>query len=229
MIDYDRALLSPASIFATPEDVIKEKSLSVRQKKEILYRWEHDAKLLQTAADENMGGGERANLGQVQEALRKIEGADDDPKTMATRFDDLAKLVSHWTGRQSAFWIAVLLILVWAITGPVFGFSDAWQLTVNTGTTIITFLMVFLIQSTQNRDTAAIHVKLDELVRATSGATNVLLDLEDLTEEKIENFRRNYRRVALEARKHPKLATQGADEGGTHQDAAKPKDTGKAA
>ncbi len=200
MIDYDRALLSPASVFKSPTDVLKERSLSMRQKKEILNRWEHDARLLQTASDENMTGGERSNLEQVQEAQRAAEDLEDQLRPWS--FEEISKAVSHWTGRPSAFWIALGLVVVWAVTGPIFDYSDAWQLTINTGTTIVTFLMVFLIQSTQNRDTAAIHVKLDELVRVTGGATNALLDLEDLTEEKIETFRRAYRLVAAEARRN---------------------------
>jgi low affinity Fe/Cu permease len=208
MIDYDRALLSPASVFKTPTDVLKEKSLSLRQKKEILNRWEHDARLLQTASDENMTGGESSNLAQVQEAQRAADTEEDELRHWG--FEEISKVVAHWTGRPSAFWLAVILIVVWAVSGPIFGYSDAWQLTINTGTTIVTFLMVFLIQSTQNRDTAAIHVKLDELVRATSGATNVLLDLEDLTEEKIETFRRAYRIAAAEARRNGTVETAGA-------------------
>ena len=214
MIDYDRALLSPASVFKSPTDVLKERSLSMRQKKEILNRWEHDARLLQTASDENMTGGERSNLEQVQEAQRAADALEDELHPWS--FEEISKIVSHWTGRPSAFWLALGLVVVWAVTGPLFNYSDAWQLTINTGTTIVTFLMVFLIQSTQNRDTAAIHVKLDELVRVTGGATNALLDLEDLTEEKIETFRHAYRIVAAEARRNgtdsdaAALATQAA-------------------
>jgi low affinity Fe/Cu permease len=91
-------------------------------------------------------------------------------------------------GHPSAFGVALLLILVWALTGPLFGFSDTWQLVINTGTTIVTFLMVFLIQNTQNRDSGAIQLKLDELIRATQGAHNAVLDLEELTQEDLEKF-----------------------------------------
>ncbi|MFD1808357.1 low affinity iron permease family protein [Gemmobacter lanyuensis] len=90
--------------------------------------------------------------------------------------------------------------MVWVVTGPIFGFSDTWQLVINTGTTIVTFLMVFLIQNTQNRDTAAIQLKLDELIRATQGAHNALLDLEELEEGRLEAFRLRYERLAAEAR-----------------------------
>lgn len=98
------------------------------------------------------------------------------------------------------FTLAVAVIVVWIITGPVFGFSDTWQLVINTGTTIITFLMVFLIQNTQNRDTEAIQVKLDELIRATKGAHNALLDLEELEEEDLNAFRAKYQALAATAR-----------------------------
>jgi low affinity Fe/Cu permease len=98
------------------------------------------------------------------------------------------------------FVLAVAAILVWAVTGPLFGFSDTWQLTVNTGTTIVTFLMVFLIQNTQSRDTEAIQVKLDELIRATHGARNILLDVEDLDESQLEALREHYLALARHAR-----------------------------
>lgn len=112
----------------------------------------------------------------------------------------VAKAVSRWCGRPSTFLLAVGVIVVWIVTGPIFGFSDTWQLVINTGTTIITFLMVFLIQNTQNRDTAAIQLKLDELIRATQGAHNALMDLEELEERQIEAFRQRYERLAAEAR-----------------------------
>lgn len=114
-----------------------------------------------------------------------------------TRF---AKAASHFCGRPRVFALAVAVIAVWIVTGPVFGFSDTWQLVINTGTTIITFLMVFLIQNTQNRDTEAIQVKLDELIRATQGAHNALLDLEELDEETLNAFRTKYEALASAAR-----------------------------
>ena len=95
---------------------------------------------------------------------------------------------------------ALRVIVLWALSGPLFGFSDTWQLVVNTTTTIVTFLMVFLIQNTQNRDTAAIQIKLDELIRATQGAHNALLDLEELDEEQLERYRRRYEELAAAAR-----------------------------
>ncbi len=118
-----------------------------------------------------------------------------------TRYSSFAKNASHFCGRPRVFSIAVGIILVWVVTGPIFGFSDTWQLVINTGTTIITFLMVFLIQNTQNRDTEAIQIKLDELIRATQGAHNALLDLEDLEEEALDSFRTRYEALASDARK----------------------------
>lgn len=106
-------------------------------------------------------------------------------------------------GRPIAFIVAVAVILVWAITGPIFGFSDTWQLVINTGTTIVTFLMVFVIQNTQNRDTAAIHIKLDELIRVTQKARNILLDLEELDDKTLEKLRMDYERLAEDARQGP--------------------------
>lgn len=115
-------------------------------------------------------------------------------------FTWFAKWTSRVTGRPVAFAIAVAVIVVWAVTGPVFGFSDTWQLVINTGTTIVTFLMVFLIQNTQNRDSEAIHVKLDELIRASEGAHTALLDLEELEEAELDRIRRDYGKLAEQAR-----------------------------
>ena len=112
----------------------------------------------------------------------------------------MAKAVSRFCGRPSTFLLACGVIVVWIITGPLFGYSDTWQLVINTGTTIVTFLMVFLIQNTQNRDTQAIQLKLDELIRATNGAHNALLDLEELDEKALEAFRIRYEALARDAR-----------------------------
>jgi low affinity Fe/Cu permease len=115
-----------------------------------------------------------------------------------------AHWASHATGRPQAFVLATLAVAVWALTGPFFGFSDTWQLVINTSTTIVTFLMVFLIQATQNRDTAAMQVKLDELIRVIGDARNVLLDLEQLDEGEIEKMRAEYLRLAKDARSAPR-------------------------
>ena len=115
-------------------------------------------------------------------------------------YSHFAKSSARFCGRPRVFVLAVTIIAIWLVTGPLFGFSDTWQLVINTGTTIITFLMVFLIQNTQNRDTRAIQVKLDELIRATAGAHNALLDLEELEEETLDAFRRRYQALAQSAR-----------------------------
>lgn len=115
-------------------------------------------------------------------------------------YSRFAKAIAHFCGRPRVFVMAVLVIAAWIATGPIFHFSDTWQLVINTGTTIVTFLMVFLIQNTQNRDTEAIQVKLDELIRATKGAHNALLDLEELEEDTLESFRRRYQALAATAR-----------------------------
>ena len=123
-----------------------------------------------------------------------------------------AKGASRFCGRPRVFAVAVGLIVVWLVTGPIFDFSDTWQLVINTGTTIITFLMVFLIQNTQNRDTEAIQVKLDELIRATQGAHNALLDLEELADENLDAFRSKYQKLAGAARAE---LDRGLDDTGT--------------
>jgi low affinity Fe/Cu permease len=115
-------------------------------------------------------------------------------------FTRFAKWTSHMAGQAAAFVIAVATLLLWAVSGPLFGFSDTWQLIINTGTTIVTFLMVFLIQNTQNRDSEALHVKLDELIRATKAASNALLDIEDLEEKDLDKIRADYEELAARAR-----------------------------
>lgn len=115
-------------------------------------------------------------------------------------FTRFARVTSRAAGRPAAFMLAVAVVLAWLITGPLFGFSDTWQLVINTGTTIITFLMVFLIQNTQYRDAEAVQVKLDELLRATAGAHNALLDLEELGQLELDRIREDYARLAQRAR-----------------------------
>jgi low affinity Fe/Cu permease len=122
------------------------------------------------------------------------------PMRTTSRFGRLARLTAHAMGQPVAFGTALAIIILWAISGPIFGFSDTWQLIINTGTTIITFLMVFIIQNTQNRDAEAMHIKLDELIRAMDQAQNALLNLEELEEEDLDRIRADYLRLAEHAR-----------------------------
>ena len=115
-------------------------------------------------------------------------------------YANFAKKIAHVCGKPRTFSLAVAVIAVWILTGPLFAFSDTWQLVINTGTTIITLPMLFLIQNTQNRDTEAIQLKLDELIRATHGAHNALLDLEELEEDNLDAFKRKYQALAETAR-----------------------------
>jgi low affinity Fe/Cu permease len=115
-------------------------------------------------------------------------------------FDRFAKTAAKVTGRPITFVVAVGVIVAWVVTGPIFQFSDTWQLVINTGTTIVTFLMVFLIQNTQNRDSSAVQLKLDELIRTANGAHNVMLDLEELSEWELEAIRDRYEALAAAAR-----------------------------
>jgi low affinity Fe/Cu permease len=111
-----------------------------------------------------------------------------------------ATAVARWTGTTAAFSLAVTIVLVWGLTGPLFGFSDTWQLVINTGTTIITFLMVFLIQRSQNKDSLALHLKLNELVAAMEGASNRLIEVESLTEQDLDTLRQHYSKLAQMAK-----------------------------
>ena len=115
-------------------------------------------------------------------------------------FSEFARRLAVWSGRPGAFVLAAGAVILWALSGPLFGYSDTWQLVINTSTTIVTFLMVFLIQNTQNRDTEAIQIKLDELIRATQGAHNALLYLEHLEDEELDRYRRHYAELAKRAR-----------------------------
>jgi low affinity Fe/Cu permease len=117
-------------------------------------------------------------------------------------FDRFSKGISQFAGHPMAFAAALALIVLWLVAGPIFGFSDTWQLVINTATTIVTFLMVFLIQNTQNRDTEAIQVKLDELLRVTRGAHVALLDLEELEDKELERIRGEYGELARKAREN---------------------------
>ena len=118
-------------------------------------------------------------------------------------FRHFSHKVSDATGSPWAFIIAVAIILVWALTGPIFQFSDTWQLVINTSTTIVTFLMVFLIQNTQNRDSKALHLKLDEIIRSTANARNSLIDLEDLSDEEITRVQEEFKQLIKRMRSDP--------------------------
>ena len=141
--------------------------------------------------------------------------AHDSPSVMFSR---IAQWTAHQCGRAATFALACFVIIVWGVTGPVFNYSDTWQLIINTGTTIVTFLMVFLMQNTQNRDTASIQLKLDELIRANENARNAMLSLEDLTEEQLKHIKSTFARLAeppaaaqqdlVEASDHLEKATQ---------------------
>jgi low affinity Fe/Cu permease len=122
------------------------------------------------------------------------------PSKSTSWFTRFAKWTARASGRPATFVLAAGIVLVWGLTGPLFGFSNTWQLVINTGTTIVTFLMVFLIQNTQNRDTEALQVKLDELIRVTEGAHLVLLDLEELDDRQLDEVRATYEKLATRAR-----------------------------
>ena len=115
------------------------------------------------------------------------------------RFSNFARGMATASGKPATFAIALFIVIIWAATGPMFGYSDTWQLVINTGTTIVTFLMVFLIQNTQNRDTHALQLKLDELIRVTKGASNRMINLEEMDEDHLERLRQIYERLANKA------------------------------
>ncbi len=130
---------------------------------------------------------------------------------MRASYSGLAKAVSRFCGKPSTFLLATAVIVVWGVTGPLFSYSNTWQLVINTGTTVVTFLMVFLIQNTQNRDTQAIQIKLDELIRATKGAHNALMDLEELEEVHLNKFRDRYEGMAKAARERLERGEEDTD------------------
>ena len=127
---------------------------------------------------------------------------------MRDAFRIFARQTSAILGSAWAFCGAILIIVVWALTGPTFHFSDTWQLIINTGTTIVTFLMVFLIQNTQNRDAKAVHLKLDELIRALKGARNKLVDLEELSDDELNNLEQQFTRIRKKAEKTENKVTE---------------------
>jgi low affinity Fe/Cu permease len=139
-------------------------------------------------------------------------------------FVHFAQWVSHATGRPIAFLLALWSIVIWAMLGPLFGFSDTWQLVINTATTIITFLMVFVIQNTQNRDTAAMHIKIDELIRVTQKARNTLLDLEELDDKTLDLLRKDYEKLARKAKTQTRTPLRAEEVPGKPKSGTKPDD-----
>jgi low affinity Fe/Cu permease len=139
----------------------------------------------------------------------------------ASWVERMSTTITRWTGSTSAFALACAVIVVWVVTGPIFGFSDTWQLVINTGTTIVTFLMVFLIQRAQNKDAMAIQLKLNELVAAIEGASNRLIDVEDLSEEELVALHRYYAQLVRMAKKDNKLTASHSVEEAEARHAAK--------
>jgi low affinity Fe/Cu permease len=142
-------------------------------------------------------------------------------KTVGDRFESLAVAVTRWTGSTAAFATALGIIILWGLLGPVFHYSDTWQLVINTGTTIVTFLMVFLIQRSQNKDALAIHLKLNELVAAMVGASNRLIEVEDLSERELMMLRRHYRELVTLARAESDLGLSHSVEEARHRHSRK--------
>jgi low affinity Fe/Cu permease len=142
----------------------------------------------------------------VKARVRRVSVASAKSHSWFARF---ARRTSRWTGRPSAFLLALAVVIIWIATGPIFHFSDTWQLVINTATTVVTFLMVFLIQNAQYRDAEAVQMKLDELLRVTEGAHNALLDLEELEQDELDQMRHGYTELAESARE--KLRQGGVD------------------
>ena len=156
----------------------------------------------------------------------KSAGPDERPGAAATlsrSFSHFAQATAHWTGHPAVFLLAVAVVLVWIVTGPIFNYSDTWQLVINTGTTIITFLMVFLIQNTQNRDTMALQLKLSELVLAMKGAENKFAAVEDLSDEELQKLHEDCKKRAdttlshLEKRRNKPRAPKGKARAAAHR------------
>lgn len=142
-------------------------------------------------------------------------------------FENFSEWATRATGSSAAFLIAMTIVIVWAITGPMFDYSETWQLVINTGTTIITFLMVFLIQKSQNKDSKAIHLKLNELIAAYEGTSNRMVDIEDLTEEELDQLRKFYAHLANFAKKENTLTFSHSIDAAEENNARKHRKTGK--
>jgi low affinity Fe/Cu permease len=143
------------------------------------------------------------------------------PGGLSARFESLSETVTKWTGSTAAFATAVAIVIVWGAVGPLFRFSDTWQLVINTGTTIVTFLMVFLIQRSQNKDSMAVHLKLNELVAAIEGASNRLIEVEALTERELTALRKHYHELSQLAREESDLTKSHSIEEARHRHTAK--------
>jgi low affinity Fe/Cu permease len=149
--------------------------------------------------------------------------------SVANSFTRFAKWTARTAGHPGTFGLALGIVLVWAISGRLFGYSDSWQLVINTGTTIVTFLMVFLIQNTQNRDATAMQIKLDELIRALKGAHNELVDLEEMSEEELEKMKASYLKLAEEAHARLGKRKSGSAKKTDQAETGKTRGSGKAA
>lgn len=147
--------------------------------------------------------------------------------SLSDRFEALSSSVTRWTGSSAAFGAALGIVLLWGLLGPVFDYSDTWQLVINTGTTVVTFLMVFLIQRSQNKDALAIHLKLNELVAALQGASNRLIEVEDLTERELMVLRRHYRELARLSKDETDLGHSHSVEEARHRHSRKVKGSEK--
>jgi low affinity Fe/Cu permease len=154
---------------------------------------------------------------------RMLSGVRNKRRPLTSVLERLSSRVTGWTGSSSAFAAALLVILVWAVTGPLFHFSDTWQLVINTGTTIVTFLMVFLIQRSQNKDAVALHLKLNEIVAALQGASNRLINVEDLSESEVRLLHRHYGRLAQLSREDGSLTESHSIEQAVTRHASKQK------
>ncbi|WP_373559802.1 low affinity iron permease family protein [Bordetella genomosp. 10] len=158
--------------------------------------------------------GDRAPRRKVAPSRRRMGLRPGHASRVHALFERFAAQVTTWTGSPLAFGIAFGLVVLWAVTGPVFGYSETWQLVINTGTTIVTFLMVFLIQQSQNKDSHAVHLKLDELLCAIAQADNRLVNIEELDDEELDEIADRYRQLAERARAHRReRQARGGDEG----------------